>query len=176
MKLYITRHGETMRNAEQRVLGRTDDPLSEKGLAQAKDLADRIKDTEFDYIFSSPLTRARQTAQAVAESKGMEVIIDERLIETNFGDFEGVPRHCAEYQAGKREHFKRYPGGESYFDMAYRIYDFLFMLKREYPDKRVLVVSHGGVCRIICNYFYDMENEEFVQHAFPNCGIEQFEL
>lgn len=176
MKLYITRHGETMRNAEQRVLGRTDDPLSEKGLAQAQDLAERLKDTEFDMIFSSPLTRARQTAQAVADSKGMEVLVDERLIETNFGEFEGVPRYCEEYQAAKRDHFKRYPGGESYFDMAYRIYDFLFMLKREYPDKRVLVVAHGGVCRIICNYFYDMENEEFVQHAFPNCGIEQFEL
>lgn len=176
MKLYITRHGETMRNAEQRVLGRTDDPLSEKGLAQAAKLAENLKDTEFDYIFSSPLTRAKQTAQAVAESKGMEVIVDERLIETNFGDFEGVPRYCEEYQAAKRDHFKRYPNGESYFDMAYRIYDFLFMLKREYADKRVLVVSHGGVCRIICNYFHDMENEEFVSHAFPNCGIEHFEL
>ena len=175
MKLYITRHGETMRNAEQRVLGRTDDPLSEKGLAQAAVLAENLKDIEFDYIFSSPLTRAKQTAQAVAESKGMEVIVDERLIETNFGDFEGVPRYCEEYQAAKRDHFKRYPNGESYFDMAYRIYDFLFMLKREYADKRILVVSHGGVCRIICNYFNDMENEEFVSHAFPNCGIEQFE-
>lgn len=176
MKLYITRHGETMRNAEQRVLGRTDDPLSEKGLAQAAALAEKLKDTEFDLIFSSPLTRAKQTAQAVADSKGMEVLVDERLIETNFGEFEGVPRYCEEYQAAKRDHFKRYPGGESYFDMAYRIYDFLFMLKREYADKRVLVVSHGGVCRIICNYFNDMENEEFVSHAFPNCGIEYFEL
>ena len=176
MKLYITRHGETLRNAEQRVLGRTDDPLSEKGRAQAKELAEKMRDIEVDIIFSSPLCRAKETAQMVADSKGMTVIVDDRLIEADFGAFEGAPRYCEEYQAAKREHFKRYPNGESYFDMAYRIYDFLFMLKREYADKKVLVVSHGGVCRIICNYFRDMENEEFVRHAFPNCGLEEFEL
>ena len=55
MKLYITRHGETLRNAEQRVLGRTDDPLSEKGRAQAKELAEKMRDIEVDIIFSSPL-------------------------------------------------------------------------------------------------------------------------
>lgn len=176
MKLYITRHGETMRNAEQRVLGRTDDPLSEKGVQQAAELAEKMKDIEIDMIFVSPLSRARQTAQAVAEVKDLTPIVDERLIETNFGDFEGAPRYCEEYQAAKRDHFKRYPNGESYFDMAYRIYNFLFEIKEKYADKRVLVVSHGGVCRIICNYFRDMENEEFVSHAFPNCGLEEFEL
>ncbi len=176
MKLYITRHGETLRNAEQKVLGRTDDPLSAKGKAQAAGLAEKMKDIEIDVIFSSPLSRAKETAQTVAKSKGLSLIVDDRLIETNFGDFEGAPRYSEEYQAAKRDYFKRYPNGESYFDMAYRIYDFLFMLRQEYEDKRVLVVSHGGVCRIICNYFYDMENEEFVSHAFPNCGIEEFEL
>lgn len=176
MKLYITRHGETVRNAEQKVLGRTDDPLSEKGLAQAAELAEKMKEIEVDLIFVSPLSRARQTAQAVAEVKGLTLIVDQRLIETNFGDFEGVPRYSEEYQAAKRDHFKRYPNGESYFDMVYRIYDFLFEIRDKYPDKKVLVVSHGGVCRIICNYFQDMENEEFVSHAFPNCGLEEFEL
>lgn len=176
MKLYITRHGETLRNAEQRVLGRTDDPLSSKGKMQAAELAEKMKDIQIDAIFTSPLSRAKETAQAVADSKGMSLIVDDRLIETNFGDFEAVPRYSKEFQDAKRDYFKRYPNGESYFDMAYRIYDFLFMLKREYGDKRVLVVSHGGVCRIICNYFYDMENEEFVTHAFPNCGLEEFEL
>lgn len=176
MKLYITRHGETMRNAEQRVLGRTDDPLSSKGRAQAEMLAQKMKEIEIDRIFSSPLIRAKETAEAVAKAKGLPVTVDHRLIETDFGEFEGVPRNSKEYQNAKRDHFKRYPNGESYFDMAYRIYDFLFMLKREYADERVLVVSHGGVCRIICNYFKDMENEEFVSHAFPNCGLEEFEL
>lgn len=118
MKLYITRHGETKRNAEQRVLGRTDDPLSEKGLAQAAELAEKMKDIEVDMIFVSPLSRARQTAQAVADVKGLIPIVDDRLIETNFGDFEGVERWCEAYQNAKRDHFKRYPNGESYFDMA----------------------------------------------------------
>lgn len=176
MKLYITRHGETMRNAEQRILGRTDDPLSEKGKQQAAELAEKMKDIDIDLIFTSPLSRAKETAQTIADVKGMSLIVDDRLIETDFGDFEGRPRNLEAYQAAKRDHFKRYPNGESYFDIAYRVYDFLFMLKREYSDKKVLVVAHGGICRIICNYFYDMENEEFVRHAFPNCGLEEFEL
>lgn len=176
MKLYITRHGQASRNAENRILGRTDDILSEIGKAQAAELAERMKDIEIDMIFSSPLRRAKDTALAVAGAKGMEIIVDDRLIETDFGDFEGQPRYSEEYQAAKREHFKRYPGGESYFDIAYRVYDFLFEIKKKYPDKKVLVVSHGGVCRIICNYFHDMDNDEFVKHAFPNCGLEEFEL
>lgn len=176
MKLYITRHGETTRNADNCVLGRSDIPLNETGKAQAAKLAEQLEAVEIDVIFTSPLSRAKETAWTVAKYKGLEPIEDERLLEVDFGVFEAVPRDDVSYQNAKREHFKRYPGGESYFDMAYRIYDFLFMLKREYGDKKVLVVSHGGVCRIIHNYFVDMENEEFVRFAFPNCGLEEFEL
>ena len=176
MKLYITRHGETMRNAEYRVLGRTDDPLSEKGRAQAVELAENLRDTEIDLIFASPLSRAMETAQTVAKTKGLEVIADERLLEINFGVFEGVSGTSEEYQSAKRDFFKRYPEGESYFDIAYRVYNFLFEIKEKYPDKKVLVVSHGGVCRILHNYFIGMDNEEFAKFAFPNCGIEEYEV
>ena len=176
MKLYITRHGETLRNAENRVLGRDDIVLNEKGVAQAKELAEKLEAIPIDIIFTSPLSRAKDTAKVIAEKKGLTPIEDERLLEVKFGEFEAVPRDYEPYQQAKREHFKRYPGGESYFDMAYRVYDFLYMLKREYSDKKILVVSHGGVCRIIHNFFIDMENEEFVRFAFPNCGLEEFEL
>ncbi len=176
MKLYITRHGETLRNAENRVLGRDDIALNEKGRLQAAELAEKMKEIPVDVIFTSPLSRAKETALAVAERKGLIPIEDDRLLEVNFGDFEAVPRDYEPYQAAKREHFKRYPNGESYFDMAYRIYDFLYEIKKKYSDKRVLIVSHGGVCRIIHNYFIDMDNEEFVRFAFPNCGLEEFEL
>lgn len=176
MKLYITRHGETAWNAEYKVLGRTDIPLNEKGRAQAAELAEKMKDIELDMIFCSPLSRAKETAETIAALKGMTVITDDRLIETNFGDFEEAPRFCEEYQNAKRDHFKRYPNGESFFDMAYRIYDFLYEIKRNYPDKKILIASHGGVCRIICNFFKDMDNEEFVMHAFPNCGLEEFDF
>ena len=79
MKLYITRHGETMRNAEQRILGRTDDPLSEKGKQQAAELAEKMKDIDIDLIFTSPLSRAKETAQTIADVKGMSLIVDDRL-------------------------------------------------------------------------------------------------
>ena len=176
MKLYITRHGETSWNAENKVLGATDIPLNEMGKAQAAALAEKLRDVDVDIIFASPLSRAKETAEAIAVVKGMPIILDSRLMEMNAGDLEGAPRGGDEYQTAKREHFKRYPNGESFFDAAYRIYDFLYEIKGKYPDKKVLLVSHGGVCRIICNFFKDMDNEEFVTHAFPNCGFEEFDF
>ena len=176
MRLYITRHGESLWNAENKVLGRTDIGLNERGKEQARELVKKLKDTKLDYVFTSPLSRAKDTAKEVADSKGIPLIVDDRLIEINFGDYEGIDRRSEAYQNERRDYFRRYPHGESYMDLAGRIYPLLQELKREYADKSVLLVSHGGICRVIHNYFVDMGNEEFVTYAFPNCGIEEFKL
>lgn len=165
--IYVVRHGETEWNAINKVLGRTDMPLNEKGIKQAQELARSLKDLKIDVFLCSPLRRARQTADAISDETGMQYKIDDRLIEQDFGSFEGADRFDAEYQAAKREYFARYPDGESYFDMAARI----FPLIKELSGKNALLVTHGGVCRIIRSYFEDMGNEEFVQFAQRNCGI-----
>ena len=92
MKLFIARHGETAWNLENRVSGRTDVPLTEKGLQQAQTLARNAVGRGIEVIIASPLLRARQTAQAVSDAIGVEVQIDERLMELDFGIFEGAPR------------------------------------------------------------------------------------
>lgn len=69
MKLYITRHGETSWNAENRVLGRSDVPVNEKGRAQAMELAEKIESLSVDVIFTSPLSRAKDTAWIVARKR-----------------------------------------------------------------------------------------------------------
>ena len=163
----VVRHGETEWNAINIVLGRTDIPLNAKGLEQAQELARKIKDLKVDIFLCSPLSRARQTADAISRETGMEYTIDERLIEQNFGKFEGTDRFNPEYQAAKREYFARYPGGESYFDMAARV----FPLIKELEGKDALLVTHGGIGRIIRSYFQDMGNEEFVLFAQGNCEI-----
>lgn len=176
MELYITRHGETSWNYENKILGRTDIPLNERGKEQARILAEKLKNVQIDVIIASPLSRALETAACIAETKGLEVFTDERLMEIDFGIFEGMDRGNNEYQASKREYFKTYPSGESFLQLTGRICCCLELLKEKYPDKKVLLVSHGGVCRIIHNLFCDMENEEFVTYTFPNCGLEKFEL
>ena len=169
--IYVVRHGETEWNALNKVLGCTDIPLNSNGADQARKVAGMLRDQEIDVFLSSPLSRARQTADIIAGETGLKYRIDDRLIEQDFGTFEGINRFAAEYQNAKREYFARYPGGESFFDMAARI----FPLIRELEGKNALLVTHGGVCRIIRSYFEDMGNEEFVQFSQENCEIRVYE-
>ncbi|MBE6019549.1 MAG: histidine phosphatase family protein [Clostridiales bacterium] len=168
--IYVVRHGETEWNAIDKVLGRTDIPLNAKGIEQARKLADSLKDLKIDVFLCSPLSRARQTADAISDVTGIRYDIDDRLIEQDFGRFEGVDRFDCGYQEAKREYFVRYPGGESYFDMAARV----FPLIKELEGVNALLVTHGGICRIIRSYFEDMGNEEFVLFSQGNCEIRTY--
>lgn len=165
--IYVVRHGETEWNALDKVLGRTDMPLNARGLEQAQEIARYLKDIKIDVFLCSPLCRARQTAEAISNETGIRYEIDDRLIEQDFGRFEGAYRFDREYQAAKREYFARYPGGESYFDMAARV----FPLIKELDGADALLVTHGGVCRMIRSYFEDMGNEEFVLFSQGNCEV-----
>ena len=122
MKLYVARHGQTRWNAENRICGRTDLPLTETGISQAQALAKKAAPLGIDLIISSPMLRAHHMAQIVAEHCGAEVMVDARLIEQNYGVFEGLDRKNPDFLANKRQFAVRYPGGESMLDMAGRIY------------------------------------------------------
>ena len=97
MKLYISRHGQTPWNVEDLVCGRADVPLTEVGLQQAQLLAESAMDKGLDVILCSPLQRARQTAQAVSDAIGVPIQIDERLVEIDFGTFDGTSRFGEEF-------------------------------------------------------------------------------
>ena len=169
--ILVVRHGETEWNAVNKVLGRTDIPLNNKGMEQAYELARSLKDLKIDIFLCSPLCRARQTADAISNETGIRYKIDDRLIEQDFGKFEGVNRFDGGYQEAKREYFARYPGGESYFDLAARV----FPLLKELEGANALLVTHGGICRMIRNYFEDMGNEEFVKFSQGNCEVRTYE-
>ena len=86
--IYIIRHGKTELNKANVLQGRSDHPLNEEGILQAKAAAERLRQIRFDHVFSSPLTRALQTAEIVAP--GLPPVIDERLIEMDYGPYEGT--------------------------------------------------------------------------------------
>lgn len=176
MKLYVARHGETEWNAQNKICGRTDLPLTERGLTQAGQLAAKLSDEELDIIIASPMIRAQQTAAAVSEVTGIPTLTDERLIEQNFGIYEGMDRKTPEYLANKRMFAYRYPGGESQMDVAYRVYSLIEELKGKYPDKNILLVCHGGVCRVVRTYFEDMTNEEYFLFSEDNANARVYEL
>lgn len=176
MRLFVARHGQTQWNAENKVCGRTDLPLTEEGIAQAKILAQKATELELDLIIASPMLRARQTAGAVADRLGIPVIVDERLIEQDYGIFEGVNRRDPGFLENKSHFAFRYPGGESMMDVAHRVYGLLEDVKREYDGKNVLLVCHGGVCRIINTYFEDMTNSEFFHYSPDNASVREYEM
>ena len=176
MKLFVARHGETSWNALNRVCGRTDLPLTENGLRQAQLLADRTEKLKIDLIISSPMLRARQTAMPAAQRLGLPVLTDERLIEQNYGIYEGVDRKDPGFLGNKRQFAYRYPGGESMMDVAYRVYSLIEELKVKHSDKNVLLVCPGGGCRLIRTYFEDMTNEEFFRYSEENANVREYTL
>ena len=176
MKLYISRHGQTPWNVEDLICGRTDVPLTEVGQQQAKRLAESALDKGIDVILCSPMLRARQTAQAVSDAIGVPIQIDQRLIEMDFGTFEGTSRFGEEFQWVRAQMSTRFPGGESGFDVAYRVYGLLYEIREKYPDKTVLLVCHNCVSRAVRSFFMNMSTEEYGNYHAPNAQLVEYEL
>jgi len=137
--LLLVRHGETDWNADGRLQGQTDRPLSDYGRRQARKLAEALEGEELEAIYSSDLARARQTAEIVGERLGLPVELDPELREKDWGTWEGltaVERDRVEFV------------GESTQAHQERILGALRRIAERHPrDCRVLVVTHGGSMR-----------------------------
>lgn len=176
MKIYSTRHGQTDYNKKDMILGSTDIELNETGIMQAHELAERIVSLgDVDIIASSPMKRAYKTAQIVAEAAGLEIVTDERLREWNYGKYESMHRTAEGFSENKREFGVRMGEcGESLLQLSHRVYSALDDIKEKYCGKTVLIVSHGGVCRMIETYFHNMTTNEFCNWFMGNCQLLEY--
>ena len=175
MKLYVTRHGETVVNACHQVSGRGDVPLTDRGWEQAQALAQAALEAPIDLVIASPLQRAWNTAQTVARAKGIPLVAEPRLMEMDYGRFDQVDIDDPDFLQVKRTFTRRMGGGESVLQVAGRIYPLLEELRRTYPDQTLLLVCHGTVCRVIHSYFRDLTNEEFWASIPDNCQLRAYE-
>ncbi len=179
MKIYSTRHGQTDYNKQDIILGTTDLELNATGLQQAKELAEHIYSSEIaiDVIISSPMKRALKTAQIVAELNGLEIIKDGRLREWNYGNYEGKHRTAEGFNQNKREFgVKMGECGESLLQLSHRVYSALDDVRTKFSDKNVLIVSHGGICRVIETYFNNLTTEQFSNWFMGNCQLIEYNL
>ena len=178
MKIYSTRHGQTEYNRLDIILGTTDLPLNEAGLAQAQALAEEVEKLgDVDIIIASPLLRAQTTARAVAERCGLRIVTDERLREWDYGYYEGKSRFIDVFAENKTEFGVRMgKSGESLLQLSHRVYSALDDIIKNYSDKNVLIVSHGGVCRVIETYFNDMTTQQFSNWFMDNCGLIEYSI
>ena len=187
MLIYVLRHGITQWNKLKKVQGAMDIPLAPEGIELAKRTGEALKDVPFDICFTSPLSRARQTAECVLGDRNVPIIPDKRIQEINFGDLEGSCVRDAEgnYIDPQVEmffrdpvNFKRPENGEDIFDVIARTKDF-WEEKTSDPslaDKTVLVASHGCAVRaLLQNIYHDPEN---FWHGCvpPNCCVNLVEV
>lgn len=172
--LYFVRHGESKWNVENKICGATDIELTERGHQQAIETGEIIKSKgiKADVILYSPLARAKATALHISEITGIPAIEEKRLIEQNFGKYEGTPRNGQEFKEAKMQFINSYEGGETMFRMAQRIYNLLDDLKED--ERTVILVAHNGIARVIKSYFEDMTNEEYAGFGVPNCEVTIF--
>ena len=156
VNLLLIRHGETAWNAEHRIQGRLDVPLSTTGVWQTGRLAQRLADEAIDSVISSDLARAWMTGAPLADARGLAMVAEPRLRERAFGIFEGktldeiAAEHPDELVAWRsRDVDWRIPGGESGAEFIDRVLSALHEIAAEYAGRSVAVVTHGGVLDVV---------------------------
>ncbi len=158
MDIYLIRHGETDYNKGRRLQGVTDIPLNARGIELAEKTAEGLRDIAFDRIYTSPLIRARKTAEIIRGSRDIEIIPTDGLKEISFGDYEGLtvlpesynipdPDFCDFFNAPERYHTP--PGGESIEALRQRTTSFIreIMSDPANEGKTLLMASHGAAIR-----------------------------
>lgn len=176
MYIYLMRHGQTDWNLVHRMQGHSDIPLNRTGLRQAREAAAAMEDLPIDRILTSPLRRAKQTAQAVAAGRGVPVLTEELLVEMSFGGLEGVEMNRRAECAVLFDHPEQYvplPGGESYDELLERgqtlLERVLKPLEGRYHD--VLCCSHGAMIRGVVVGLKGYKREAFWKDPpQPNCS------
>ena len=155
-RLCLARHGETAWNTAGRVQGQTDIPLSEVGYAQARAVAEALKDERFAAIYSSDLLRVRQTADPAAARFSLPVRLDRGLRERHYGVFETLtyaeararyPQDYARFKAGDPEF--NFGNGESLKGFCERALGCVASLAGRHPGQHLLVFTHGGVLEMV---------------------------
>ncbi len=140
MKVYFAAHSTTEDNEMHLSSGWKDTGLSDLGIRQSEELGERFKDIKLDLICCSDLRRAVNTVRIAFDNK-LPVIIDKRLRELSYGDFNGKASDIVESM--KKEHIKEpFPNGESYEQAVERVQGFCKELKEKHPNKTVLIVGH----------------------------------
>lgn len=156
-----------MDNANGILNGRRDEPLSEKGIEQANEVASKIKETgiRFNHIYSSPLKRAYKTAEIITDTLGItkpEVLPD--LIERDFGIMTGQPHGkikemCSPdiIQSDTITYFLSPEGAETFPDLVERAKKLLDNLKAKHKDENILLVTHGDFGKMIYTVYYNLD-------------------
>jgi probable phosphoglycerate mutase len=180
-QVIIVRHGQTQWNIRTIRQGHLDSPLTEKGIAQAKALAERLGRETFTALYSSDLGRALQTAEMIAEATGHKIVTDPRLRERNLGIFQGL--NGEEIQRKFPEEYRLHrslgpdyviPGGESVKQQVGRNLEYLNEVSEKHLGETIVVVTHGGVLSGLFRHTFSIPFNAPRRFEFTNAGLNVF--
>lgn len=176
----LVRHGETTANHEQRWYGALDAPLTERGKLQVAATGERFRRSQqyapVDYIYVSPLPRARSTAAAIADALGIEPIIEDGLREFSIGDWEGrtfrdlIDREQL-WQRWAQDPTFTPPNGESPVSFGRRVMATVQALAERHPNQRIVLVTHGGIISCLLDNWIGERTGDWVRWDPHNCAV-----
>lgn len=188
MKIYFVRHGETDWNKERKLQGQIDIPLNEFGRKLAEDTAPFLKDIDFDMAFTSPLSRAKETAQIILGERNIPLVEDERIREMGFGSYEGmfckgdkfnIPDQNFHYFFDAPEKYVPSGDGESFEDVSIRLNKFLNDIYKDesLQDKTILISTHGAsLCGILMLMKHAELKDFWGDGVHKNCAVTLVEV
>lgn len=182
-RICLVRHGETAWNAEGRVQGQVDAPLNELGVAQARALERALASERFDAVYSSDLSRARDTAEPLARQLGLPVRLDAALRERHYGMFETLTyaevkqRFPADYaRFAAREPDYDFVSGESLRNFFARSIACVAALAARHAGESILVVTHGGVLEMVYRHATGRSLSVERDFRIPNAALNRIEV
>ena len=183
--MYLVRHGETAWNSDRnRYCGRTDLPLSDVGQLQALRVARALRGVPLDTVYVSPLLRSRQTGASIAAINDTPTVIDSRLIEIDFGNWEGLTTAEIDQADPKVRgawvtdptHVQAGGTGETGHEVGQRFVEFLYQVSEAHPAAAIAVVGHSSALRLGLITLLSAPLASYRKIALDNCGISLLEV
>ncbi len=180
LKLLLVRHGETDWNRDRRIMGRQEIGLNETGRLQALSLQEALARFPVDAVYSSPVCRARETAQILVEARGLSIAYDERLVEIHYGDWVGKTFEEVRAFPDYIPYFKRLetpvaPNGETLYQVRDRALDFVRQIQRSHPNQTVIAVSHADWIKCLLMEFLGIPYGNIWKFRIDNVSVSLLE-
>ena len=168
--VYLVRHVQTAWNKEEVFRGRADIPLNETGHKEALLTGQYLRGVKVDWVYSSPLSRAVETAEAIVRHKGKEVGILEGLIDIDFGQWQGISHEEVRERYGELyrqwkdvPHLVRFPEGETLEEVSERALRAIDEVVQNHADETLVMVSHRVVNKVVLCGILELDNSHFWQ-------------
>lgn len=181
--MILIRHGSTDWNIQDRFQGQSDIPLNEIGLQQANALSRRLKNENINAIYSSDLKRAQETAQIIAKYHQDQTVLDPKLREIDFGDWEGLtykdiqqrePDRLAAWNSDMLNVSP--PGGETLSQLCEWVMSYFDKMKHVHNDETIVVVAHGGPLRVLLCQALNLSPDRYWQFCLATASYSELNV